>query len=233
MKNENCKVIDKNTALANWYDEYIYLREKETGDIYRLKIEYDEYAESPREWDNLCTIFSQRGNWNIADNEFAYSRDEAPDKYEEYKERQEKGEIFMCPVYMYDHSGQTISLSPFGDPWDSGVAAYIFVEKEKMLKETDATEENWKEKAYKYMQSEIEIYDYYIRGEVYGWNLEKAEVTEHKRVSDGKIWTTVEQEPEDGCAGYYGDPEPSGLINDAVGNRFDYIVDPDIAKRPF
>lgn len=233
MKNENCKVIDKDTALANWYDEYIYLREKETGDIYRLKIEYDEYAESPREWYNLCTIFSQRGDWNIADDGFAYSRDEAADKYEEYKERQEKGEIFMCPVYMYDHSGQTISLTSFGDPWDSGVAGYIFVEKEKILKETNATEENWKEKAYKYMQSEIKIYDNYITGEVYGYNLEKAEVTEHKRISDGTMWTTVEWESEDGCCGFYGDPETSGLIDNAIGNRFDYIEDPDIAERPF
>ena len=225
MKNDNYKVIDKAKALANWWnDKYIYLREKETGDIYRLKIEYEECAESPREWDNICTIFSEKGDWNIADDGFAYLRAEAADKYEEYKKRQEKGEIFMCPVYMYDHSGQTISLTPFGDPWDSGIAGYIFVEKAKIFKECmNITEENWKEKAYKIMQSEIEIYDDYITGEVYGYMLEKAEIVKHKRISDNKVWTTIEWEEVDSCCGFYGRPEESGLIDDVIGDRFDYI----------
>ena len=104
MKKENYKVIDKAKALANWWNEYIYLREKKTGDIYRLKIEYDDMPLNPRtDYDgNLCTIFSQRGNWDIGDSEFSYTRDEAPKKYEEFKNRQDKGEILMLPVYMYE-----------------------------------------------------------------------------------------------------------------------------------
>lgn len=224
MKNENYKVIDKDTALANWYDEYIYLREKETGDIYRLKIEYDEYAESPREWDNLCTIFSQRGNWDISDKSFSYSREEAPAKYEEFKARQDKGEILMLPVYMYDHSGQTISLGDFHERFDSGVCGFAFVEKKRIFDEyPDTTEENWKEKAYKAIQVEIDIYDKYIRGETYSWLLEKAEETEHRRISSGDTWITIEWEFYDACGGFLGDPEESGLIDSAIGDRFDYI----------
>lgn len=226
MKNKNYKVIDKKEATANWWrnDAYIYLREKTTDEIYRLKVEYDDWAESPREWDNLCTIFSQRGNWDIGDKGFSYPKDEAPNKYEEYKERQERGEIFMVPIYVYEHSGMTISLSSFGDPWDSGVGAFIFVEKKKVFAELDGvTEENWRQKAYKAMEQEVDIYDQYIRGEVYGWYIEKAEEIKHKRKSDGKTWTSIEWEHEDGCGGYYGDPEESGLFDDAVGNRFDYV----------
>ena len=226
MKKENYKVIDKAKALANWWNEYIYLREKKTGDIYRLKIEYDDMPLNPRtDYDgNLCTIFSQRGNWDIGDSEFSYTRDEAPKKYEEFKNRQDKGEILMLPVYMYDHSGQTISLGDFHDRYDSGVCGYAFVEKKRIFeKYPDATEENWKEKAYKAIQVEIDIYDKYIKGETYAWLLEKAEETEHKRVSDGYTWTTVEWEVEDSCGGYLGDPEESGLIDQAVGDRFDYV----------
>lgn len=226
MKNKNYETISKEKALAKWWDKYIYLREKGTGDIYRLKIEQDYEPFNPREdyGDNLCTIFSQKGDWDIGDPGYSYTRDEAPKKYEEFKRRQDKGEIFMLPIYMYDHSGQTISLSDFRDRWDSGVCGFAFIEKKKVIKEyPDANEENWKEKAYKAIQIEIELYDKYIKGETYVWLLEKAEEVEHTRKSDGRTWTTIEWENQDACGGYFGDPEESNLINDAVGDRFDYI----------
>lgn len=224
MKNENYEVISKEEALAKWWDEYIYLREKETGDIYRLKIKHDDAPFNPREDDNLCTIFSQKGDWDIGDQGYSYTKDEAPEKYEEFKRRQDKGEIFMLPIYMYDHSGQTISISDFQDRWDSGVCGFAFVEKKKLFEEfPDITEDNWKQKAYQAIQSEIEIYDKYIKGETYAWFLEKAEIVEHTRKSDGQTWTTTEWEDVEAVGGYFGYPEESNLIDDAVGDRFDYI----------
>lgn len=226
MENKNYEIISKKEALAEWWDKYIYLREKGTGDIYRLKIEYDDMPFNPREdyGGNLCTIFSQKGRWDIGDPGYSYTRDEAPKKYEEFKRRQDKGEIFMLPIYMYDHSGQTISLSDFQDRWDSGVCGFAFIEKKKVIEEyPDANEGNWKEKAYKAIQVEIELYDKYIRGETYSWFLEKAEEVEHTRKSDGYTWTTIEWREQDACGGYFGDPEESNLIDDAVGDRFEYI----------
>lgn len=226
MKNENYEVISKEEALAKWWDKHIYLREKETGDIYRLKIEQDDMPLNPREdYDgNLCTIFSQKGNWDIGDPGYSYARDEAPEKYKEFKKRQDKGEIFMLPIYMYDHSGQTISLRDFQDRWDSGICGFAFVEKEKLFKEwPDTTEDNWKEKAYQVIQDEIETYDKYIKGEAYAWLLEKTEIVEHTRKSDGRTWTTIEWEVAEAIGGYLGDPEESNLIDDAVGDRFEYI----------
>jgi hypothetical protein len=32
----------------------------------------------------------------------------------------------ILPVYMLDHSGVSISVRPFGDPWDSGLAGCIY-----------------------------------------------------------------------------------------------------------
>ena len=52
---------------------------------------------------------------------------------------------------------------------------------------------------------------------------EKAEETEHRRISDGDTWTTTEWEFYDACGGYLGDPEESGLIDSAVGDKFDYV----------
>ena len=129
---------------------------------------------------------------------------------------------------MYDHSGQTISLSDFCDKWDSGVCGYIGVSKEKIFNEfngsdTEATEDNWHTLADKVMENEIEVYDTYIRGDVFVYSLEKLEIVEHKRLSDGHTWITEEWEPEDSCGGYYGDPEESGLIDDVVGDRFVFV----------
>lgn len=226
MKNENYKVISKEEGFAKWWDKYIYLREKGTGDIYRLKIEQDYYPLNPRrDYDcNLCTIISQKGNWDIGDPGCSYTRGEAPEKYEELERRRDNGEIFILPIYMYDHSGKTISLNDFHDSWDSGVCGFAFVEKERLFKEyPDTTEDNWKEKAYQVIQNEIEIYDKYIEGEVYAWFLEKAEVVKHTRESDGQTWETIEWERTEAVGGYFGDPEESNLVDDAIGDRFEYI----------
>ena len=158
------KEIDRETALYSWWSRedknQILLKNKITGDIFRLKIEYDEDARHPRnDCDNLCTITSCRGNnWDIGDEHI--SRDKMSEWRDKMNEKTTRGEIWQAPVYMYDHSGQTISLSDFGDKWDSGICAIIWVTKEKVLGEyPNATEENWKEFAKSSAKNEIEIYD--------------------------------------------------------------------------
>ena len=39
------------------------------------------------------------------------------------------------PLYLYEHSGMTVSLKPFGDPWDSGQVGWCFVTYEKLRHE--------------------------------------------------------------------------------------------------
>jgi hypothetical protein len=117
-----------------------------------------------------------------------------------------KDYIVCKPIYMYDHSGQTISLSPFGCRWDSGCCGYIFVFKDKILNDFErATEDNWRDIAYEIIQSEIDIYDSYIQGEVYGYCLEEGHTVEHKDLITGAIWTSTEYELVDSCCGFYGD----------------------------
>lgn len=215
------KEIDRETALYSWWSRedknQILLKNKLTGDIFCLKIEYDEDTWNPRtDCDNLCTITSCRNNnWDIGDEHI--SRDEMSEWRDKMNEKAIRGEIWQAPVYMYDHSGQTISLSDFGDKWDSGVCAIIWVTKEKVLKEyPGATEENWKEFAKSAAENEIKLYNQYISGDVYGYTLYKAEETEHKHISDGKTWTTTEWEWYEGVGGFYGDPVNDGLVDDAI-----------------
>jgi hypothetical protein len=124
---------------------------------------------------------------------------------------------------MYDHSGQTISLSPFGCRWDSGCCGYIFVFKDKILNDFErATEENWRDIADEIIQSEIDIYDSYIRGEVYGYCLEEGHTVEHKDLVTGAIWTSTEYEVVDSCCGFYGDCNLD-ILCAALGEEWEII----------
>ena len=60
------KVIEKENVTL-YTDEPIMVRNKSTGLIGRLTIDIDECAESPREWDNVATIESRGGDWDISD----------------------------------------------------------------------------------------------------------------------------------------------------------------------
>ena len=214
------KVIEKENVTL-YTDEPIMVRNKSTGLIGRLTVDIDECAESPREWDNVATIVSRGGDWDISDEGWRMSAEEFAEflhkkldkKCPEIKGLTDIDHIVNCgsaknyivckPIYMYDHSGQTISLSPFGCPWDSGRCGYIFVFKDKILKEfPDTNDDNWRNKAEEVIEFEIDVYDDYIRGNVYGYCLEEGHIVEHKDLVTGAIWTSTEYDVIDSRCGF-------------------------------
>lgn len=234
------KVIEKESVTL-YTGEPIMVRNKSTGLIGRLTMGIDEFAESPREWDNVATIISRSGNWDISDNGWRMNAEEFVNflhkkldkKCPEIKGLKDIDNIVNCgnaknyivckPIYMYDHSGQTISLSPFGCPWDSGCCGYIFVFKDKILKEIfGANDDNWRDKAEEVIKSEIEVYDDYIQGNVYGYCLEEGHTVEHKDLITGAIWTSTEYEVVDSCCGFYGDCSLD-ILHAALGNNWEVI----------
>lgn len=130
-----------------------------TKDNITLNIYYDENAESPREWDNLGTITAKNSRYNLSD-------------IEAYKDFNRKDSIYL-PVYAYIHSGITISTSPFSCPWDSGQIGYIYVSKDKVRKEFNVKKitKKIREQVIKILNSEIKVYDLYLKGEVYGYEI--------------------------------------------------------------
>lgn len=234
------KVIEKENVTL-YTNEPIMVRNKSTGLIGRLTMDIDEYPESPREWDNVATIVSKGGNWDISDEGWRMNAEEFAEflhkkfdkKCPEIKGLKDIDHIVNCgnaknyivckPIYMYEHSGQTISLSPFGCRWDSGCCGYIFVFKDKILKEfPDASDDNWRNKAEEVIQSEINIYDNYIRGEVYSYCLEEGHTIEHKDLVTGAIWTSTEYETVDSCCGFYGDCSLD-ILDSALGDEWEII----------
>lgn len=166
------------------------IKEYQNGDQI-LKIYQDENPESPREWDNIGEMLTCHGHYKLGDKQFS-----SPEEIENYMK--EKGVFVKLPLYLLDHSGITMSTKSFNDPWDSGQVGYVFVSKEKAK-----TKKVTKKNAIQCMISEVNTYDQYLRGDVYGFQVVK------------KTKCSLDEEHEevlDSCWGFYGhDPKENGI----------------------
>ncbi len=151
---------------------------------YDIKIEQDELLESPREWDNLGTMVCFHNRHDLGDKHSFYDPDD-------FKEFLKETKVIALSLYLYDHSGLTMSVAPFSCPWDSGQVGLIYIEVEQVKEEWE-----WKnlsrkriEKIEKILGQEVITYDDYLTGNVWYFCIEK----------DG--------EHVDSCGGFYGDPD--------------------------
>ena len=156
-------------------------------DNYKTEITLDDWAESPRDWDNLGTMLTwQRGYSSPDTNEFA-----TPDDFIEWWNENCGVNGIILPVYCLEHGNISYSTSNYGDKWDSGQVGFIYVTSEDFAKEGVMLAD-----AIKILENEVKIYSYYANGEVYSIN------TSIKVVCDS--CKHVEWEYVDGCGGYYG-----------------------------
>jgi hypothetical protein len=147
---------------------------------YTIKIVDDYNAENPcQDWDMLTQFvtFSRRFD-------FGNCKDfKNVEEFKAFMKRNRAG--FFYPLYMYSHSGETISLTPFSCPWDSGQIGWVFVTKTNAVKEFG--KKVTKEQIDNIVKAEVETMDCYIRGDVYGFEI----LDENEEVVDT-------------CYGYYG-----------------------------
>ena len=163
----------------------------------RVSLIREEVAESPRECDNLGTMACWHTRYDLGDVQPRVTATE-------YIEALDKGELIL-PLYLYDHSGITISTSAFSCPWDSGQVGIIHVSAAKIRTEFGDNGEKARDKARAYLKSEVAVYDQFNRGEVYGYIIERSETCDH---CGKEQWETV-----DSCWGFYGaDPRENGII---------------------
>ena len=151
---------------------------------YIVKIRKDEHAESPRNDDNIGIMACFHRRYNLGDSD-------KPD-IETVQKIERSPDYISLPLYLYDHSGLTISTKPFSCPWDSGRLGLIYVKRDDVIDLQD-------ERVLEILRSEVEIYDQYLRGDIYGYELIRTE-------DDGAEIT------EDSCWGFYGsDPDVNGM----------------------
>jgi len=181
---------------------------------YTITLDYDEDAESSREWDNLFTMVCWHRRYNLGDEQLdrnldpwdymmskldeieVYKLDEATEellqRYGDNEDitREEIRDAFdkyfdSEALYLFDHSGISISLASFNDPWDSGQVGFLYASKDALREEfgKDYTPERVRE----LMEGEVDTYDQYLRGDVYCYSISK----------DG--------DDLDSCCGFYGE----------------------------
>ncbi len=103
----------------------------------------------------------------------------------------------ILPLYLYDHSGITMSTGSFACSWDSGQVGFIVCDAETIEKEFDGD----RDRAEAALESEVKVYDQYLTGDVWGF------VVEERESGDDNEW-----EGTDSCWGFYGsDPSTNGM----------------------
>lgn len=174
---------------------------------YKIDVYYDEDAESPRTWDNLGKMLCLHGRYDLGDKHEHTSKSFSGwDAMRAYIEKVYRAAV-IYPLYIYDHGGLRIGTHPWGCPYDSGQVGYIYATRKSILKEYGGKYLTKRKRAMaeKELRREVITYDDYLSGKVYGYEI-----------------TTGNGETVDGCWGYYGDYDSSGLLKDAK-ERIDYI----------
>jgi hypothetical protein len=165
----------------------------------RLKLVHDSSPETPRTWDNLGTMVCFHNRYDLGDNH-NYNSDDY-NNWEEMKKaiQKEENTAVILPLYLYDHSGISISTGAFSCRWDSGQIGFIFISKEKAIQEFGGkiVTAKLKERLVRILEGEVETYDQYVRGEVYGFQI----VDEYDDIVDS-------------CYGFYGNShKESGMLD--------------------
>ena len=192
--------------------EELFIEYNDTTEFenYRIEIAQDFDPLNPRkDYDNLGTMVCFHNRYDLGDkhgyetsNVFAHVLSGLyPDEITAYLEDDEIEKCWnavhekniVLPLYLYDHSGITMRTTSFSCGWDSGCVGVIYVSLEDVRKEY-----GWKritkkrrERIEGYLRGEVEIYDHYLTGSVYGFNIERED-------PDG------EEEHVDSCWGFFG-----------------------------
>lgn len=257
------------------YESPFTMKDKE-GNEYTLEVMQDGHLDDPRSWSNVCTMVCWHRRYNLGDKhnyddsdeffddilhnicEMKYEDFQALSTSEKYELACESNKIYIKELNLYNHSRLTISISsryPYNDRWDAGCVGWIYVSKEKAMKEwggipekdengefikiphehsngnvtysfkyTPITEENWKEVAAYHMNNEVEVYDQYLRGDVYGYTLTKKVIHQEQCPHCGEVIREYEDEEEvDSCWGFYGDCLEENGILDNIGTDLQFV----------
>ena len=183
-----------------------------------LEIISDEDPQNPRtEWDNLGTMVCFHKRYGLGDTHDYKSKDY--DNWNAVKAQivKDHDPALILPLYMMDHSGLTIrcDCNAFqacdSAGWDWGQIGFIFVSKDKVRNEWGVKRITKKllSLVNRSLRGEVEVYDQYVRGDVYGYRFMD---------SDG--------EELDSCWGFFGsDPIENGMVDSLPEDARQQIVE--------
>lgn len=194
-----------------------------------LQITQDEHPLNPRvDWDNLGTMICLHGRYDLGD-KHSYRHSDFND-WEGLKQLKQAimkdiKEGIILPLYLYDHSGITISYKPFSSRFDSGQVGWIYCSLEDACKNWpcktfEDTMPDWldtskqitlREATQRALEGEVETYDQYLRGDVY-----RFKVIERK---DCVYCGAYHERELDSCGGFFGDNIKTNGILDHIDDE--------------
>lgn len=143
----------------------------------RLVIQYDDSAESPREWDNLGYFITAERHYNCPDNnetiknivtetqhEASNTQEHADAIARSIKEQTGEKVLYITPVYRYEH-GNVLYRRGTASGFDSSNCGFYIVTD----KTADALTPSSRYETI--IDNELETYTSYVNGEVYGFTL--------------------------------------------------------------
>ena len=140
---------------------------------YTIQIHADEDPLNPRtDYDCLGTMVCFHKRYDLGDKHTISHSDYAGWDEMEEAIRKDLDAVVVLPLYLYDHGGITMSTGQFSCRWDSGQVGFIYATREKVFKEFGRKDlAKAIERATKVLEGEVETYDHYLRGDVYGYTL--------------------------------------------------------------
>lgn len=132
---------------------------------YTINLYYDDDHMHPREdIEHFSTMVCFHRRYNLGDkHDFS-----DPETLQEFLATF-KGVVL--PLYLYDHSGITMSTGDFNDRFDSGQVGYIFTDNATIKKEYGNLSKKTLETVKQCLESEVKEYASYLEGQVYGYDV--------------------------------------------------------------
>jgi len=183
-----------------------------------LKIFADDNPSDPREWDNLGKMHCFHPRYSLGDKKDYSNNFESFAAYASWLQKEKKA-VLTLPLSILDHSGLWMkvgtSFQEDSGGWDTSVVGYIWCSKEDIKKCYGKYTKANLEKARKCLYSEVETYNQYLTGQVYGF-----QVIQHNKAKFCKCCkqqTNESEEITDSCWGFFGSDFKENGLFDSTG----------------
>jgi hypothetical protein len=157
--------------------------ELQVGEL-TVRVEQDDQPDSPREWDCFGRMLCCHFRYRLGD-----KHEMSAEELREYVQNDDEV-VLAIPLWLYDHSGLSMragSNNAFNDRWDSGQVGWIVATEKAVKEEFGAVNVKTLAKARKLLLSEVAVFDQYLTGDVWYYNI-----------------TDAKGESLDSCGGMYG-----------------------------
>lgn len=157
-----------------------------------VELFHDDDPQDPRtEWGNCTTMLCSHPRYTLGDEQFAGvdlwdDPEDGPTTLEEWL-REEHDAVLFAPLFLFDHSGLSMSMGEVnstdvsragrfvGDEagWDTSAVGFIIMTAAQMDEFTDAANDDTARLArcQMAMAAEVRTYDQYLTGDVYGYRV--------------------------------------------------------------